>query len=59
MKSKIYIFCLWSTVSIFSQTTIGFVGKNMLQIGDFVPFPSLILLLDADFEGTNDETTED
>lgn len=59
MKSKIYIFCLWSTVSIFSQTTIGFVSENVLQIGDFEPFPSLILSLDADFEGANDEATED
>ena len=58
MSSKIYIFCLWSTVSIFSHTTIGIVFENVPQIGDFEPFPSFILSLDASDEWLNDEVIE-
>lgn len=59
MKLWIYIFCLWSTVSVFSETKIVIVKENVPAIGEFEPFPSMVLSPATEDEPENSETTED
>lgn len=44
MRSVVFVFSLWTTVAVFSHTTIAFEPCKWLQISDFEPFPSIILL---------------